>query len=733
MSSILKKNNTNSAFLISLNYLKIVRFSLIFSHFTSLYAQEIILPNTLEYTIQNSQSIQQLSTIPWMIQEGKSPLTIQEILAKDFKDATIINHANIEPIIAPFETYWFALSLKSGISINNWLLFLKEKWYRANFIKGYPSVTVYFTRNGQVLRTEKTGSEIPASDRSVNGHATMSLLQLDSKAGEDFLIWVALSNNELERPVPEIYLYDAAVNLPTFTKDSYIIFGLSMGVTLLLLVISFFLWIWIKEGVYGWFVIILSLMGLTELLVANEEWLVKWFFREHGHLRFRIAMFLALALRVFLLQFGRVFINLSRDYPKLDMLFKVLIWITIFGLGIVGLFFPRGDALSLDVWSIWTVLLVIYSLIMCVVCIQLIRLPNWLARIYGLGTGLFFSTPILGPLFQNLGIAQAFFNPESLGPIGMTLTMLFGLVYRFWEVEQQKTKQLRQINIVSNKFVPKTFLNFLGKNNILDATLGDYVEKQVTVMFSDIRDYTSLSEKMTPKENFRFVNKFNQRMGPIIQHNKGFINQYLGDGLMAIFPEKVADTLNAAIGMQQDLIEYNAIRIKKNRIPLRMGIGIHAGPLVMGIIGYAERLDAAIISDTVNAAARLERLTKYFKVSIIISSSVVDDIDNTAAYNFRYLGLVQVKGKQQALKIYECFDGDKPVIKVRKRATKAQFNQGIIAYFSKEFEAADKYLSTVLLQNPSDYTAQLFYDKNKGFLENGIPDNWTGVEVINLK
>jgi len=82
-----------------------------------------------------------------------------------------------------------------------------------------------------------------------------------------------------------------------------------MGVTLLLLVISFFLWLWIKEGVYGWFVIILSLMGLTELLVANEEWLVKWFFPEYGHLRFRVAMFLALALRVCLLQFGRVFMN----------------------------------------------------------------------------------------------------------------------------------------------------------------------------------------------------------------------------------------------------------------------------------------------------------------------------------------------------------------------------------------------------------------------------------------
>jgi len=163
-----------------------------------------------------------------------------------------------------------------------------------------------------------------------------------------------------------------------------------------------------------------------------------------------------------------------------------------------------------------------------------------------------------------------------------------------------------------------------------------------------------------------------------------------------------------------------------------MGIGLHAGPLVMGIIGYAERLDAAIISDTVNAAARLERLTKYFRVSIIVSSSVVDNLDDATAYNFRYLGLVQVKGKQAALKIYECFDGDRPVIKARKAATKTQFNRGIIAYFSKEFEIADKYLNTVLMQNPSDYTAQLFYDKNKGFMENGIPDTWTGVEVINL-
>ena len=561
----------------------------------------------------------------------------------------------------------------------------------------------------------------------------MSLININCNANEDLLLWVALSNNELERPIPELYLYDSAVNFPTFEKGNYISFGLSLGMTLILLLISSFLWYWIREGIYGWFVIILSLRVLTILLVSNEEWLVAQLFPEYGYLRFRVAIFLSLALRVFLLHFGCVFLNLSKFYPKLDILFKRLIYITIFGLGSIGLFFPRGDLLSLNVWGLWTVLLVVYSIIICTLCIKLIFTSNSLARIYGVGAGLFFSTPILGPLFHTLGIAQVFFNPEILAPIGMTLAMSFGLIYRFWEVEYQKSKQLREINIVSNKFVPTTFLNFLGKKNILDATLGDYVEKQVTVLFSDIRDYTSLSEKMTPEQNFKFVNAFSQRMGPIIRHNKGFINQYLGDGMMAIFPESAEDTLKAAINMQQNLNTYSQLRITKNRSPLRMGIGLHAGSLIMGIIGDDERMDAAIISDTVNTASRLEQLTKHFGVSILVSDTVINHLENKEKYGLRYLGLVQVKGKQESLKIYECYDGEDGEIKRKKQATKEWFNKGVKAYFSKEFERASKCFHTVLEQHSDDYTAQLFYNKNNAFLLNGIPDDWTGIEVVYSK
>ncbi len=729
----MKKTNTYIDFWAKIFQFEVIPLTLAFCFvFLSkpLYTQERLPAAILEYRIQTVQSIQQLPSLPWMIQEGVEQLTIQEILLGNFKDAQVLDTITSEQIIVPFEKYWFALSLNSDLPINNWLLFLKEKWYRANYIKGYPDVVVYFTKGDQLLYTRKTGSEIPASQRDVETHAIMSLININCNVGEDLLLWVAINNNELERPIPELYLYDSAINFPTFEKDNYIIFGLSLGVTLLLLIISSFLWFWTKEGIYGWFIIILSLMGITELLVSNEEWLVTWLFPEHGYLRFRVAMFLSLALRGFLLHFGRVFINLSKYYPKLDTLFKRLIWFTIFGLGGIGLFFPRGDELSLSVWGIWTALLVVYSLVICVVCLKLICMPNSLARIYGIGTGLFFSTPILGPLFQNLGISQVFFNPESLGPIGMTLTMLFGLIYRFWEVEYQKSKQLREINIVSNKFVPKTFLNFLGKTNILDATLGDYVEKQVTVMFSDIRDYTSLSEKMTPKQNFKFVNAFNQRMGPIIQRNKGFINQYLGDGVMAIFPESAEDTLKAAISMQQGLNTYNQLRITKDRVPLRMGIGLHAGLLIMGIIGYDERMDAAIISDTVNTASRLERLTKYFRVSILVSDTVINNLENKEAFSLRYLGLVQVKGKQEPIKIYECFEGENEETRRKKQATKEQFNEGVVAYFSKEFERANKCFCTVLEQDSNDYTAQLFYNKNNALLLNGTTDDWTGIEVV---
>ncbi len=221
---------------------------------------------------------------------------------------------------------------------------------------------------------------------------------------------------------------------------------------------------------------------------------------------------------------------------------------------------------------------------------------------------------------------------------------------------QKNLDDQKRINAVISRFVPNEFIRSLGKRDIREVSLGDHVEQTVTVLFSDIRSYTTLSEQMTPAENFEFVQAYNSVMGPIIRANDGFVNQYLGDGIMAIFPRSPDDALGAAIGMQQALEKFNANREHLGNSPIRVGIGMHTGSLIMGIIGDEDRMDAATISDTVNTAARIESLTKEYGVPILISGAGIKHLVDPGNFDFKYVDEVKVKGKSKLIKIYECSD-----------------------------------------------------------------------------
>ena len=292
---------------------------------------------------------------------------------------------------------------------------------------------------------------------------------------------------------------------------------------------------------------------------------------------------------------------------------------------------------------------------------------------------------------------------------------------------------LHRINAVTSKFVPNEFLRLLGKDRITEVALGDNTEREVTVLFSDIRDYTTLSESMTPEENFKFVNAYNGHIGPGIRQHHGFINQYLGDSIMAIFPECSGDCLKAAVEMQKTLLRYNQIRESKNRTPIRTGIGLHTGRLIMGIIGDQKRMDAATISDTVNTASRIESLTKFYGVSILLSEDSYVKIDKKENFRFRYMGQVQVKGKQEPVGIYECFDGDMPELAEKKYASLELFQEGLNHYFSKDFPRASVVFQEILKTNPDDSVAKLFLNKAAQYIGSGVADDWSGVEMMTFK
>lgn len=277
---------------------------------------------------------------------------------------------------------------------------------------------------------------------------------------------------------------------------------------------------------------------------------------------------------------------------------------------------------------------------------------------------------------------------------------------------------LHHIFNITDRFIPNDFIRTLGHDRITEVQLGDLVERVVSVLFTDIRSYTSLSEAMSPEDTFRFINGYTRRMGPIIQKNQGFVNQYLGDGIMALFQHDSDDALEAMIGMQVKLRDYNVERKKKNRPLINVGMGLHTGPLIMGIIGDSRRSDAATISDTVNTAARLEGLTKGFGIRILISSSSQEALIHPEKYRLRFIGKVKVKGKNDSVGVYECIDGDPEEEATLKWKYKEQFDVGVTHYYGKKYKDSLKIMEELIKKNPLDKVAVYFYEKAKAQVEN---------------
>lgn len=300
------------------------------------------------------------------------------------------------------------------------------------------------------------------------------------------------------------------------------------------------------------------------------------------------------------------------------------------------------------------------------------------------------------------------------------------------EKEQAFSHKLERINQANQRFVPQDFLSILGKTSIEDLHLGDQTQTKMTILFSDIRSYTGLSESMSPKENFRFINGYLGRVGPVIKKHGGFINQYLGDGLMALFVNDHTQAVQAAVEMQQVLRNYNEERRRKNRPPLRTGIGLNTGQLMLGIIGDQNRYDSAVISDAVNTASRMEGLTKVFGASIIISERTLQELD-AANLAHRYLGRVKVKGKDKAQKIYDVYEGDPAEIHQLKEQTKTRFEAGIAHYAGRRFGKAVECFKQVLAVYPEDKAARYYQDKSVQYIVDGVAEDWSGVEEMAFK
>jgi two-component system sensor histidine kinase ChiS len=278
---------------------------------------------------------------------------------------------------------------------------------------------------------------------------------------------------------------------------------------------------------------------------------------------------------------------------------------------------------------------------------------------------------------------------------------------------------LSQISNAYSRFVPREFLQQLGQNSILDVRLGDQIQKEMTVMFADIRSFTALSENMTPEESFRFINTLSSGLSPIIRNHGGFIDKFMGDGVMALFPGSPDEAVSAAIEMQKNLHEFNESRPKHSIV--RIGIGIHTGLLMLGTVGEERRMEGTVISDVVNATARLEGLTKVFGCGIIVSEETLKRLTRT--YPYRSLGIVRVKGKRQAVSIFEILSRTDALDDL-KLQTRDMLEEALKQYQRGVLDQALNGFGKVLTINPEDRVARVYAQRTAQLQQEGIAPDW---------
>ena len=288
------------------------------------------------------------------------------------------------------------------------------------------------------------------------------------------------------------------------------------------------------------------------------------------------------------------------------------------------------------------------------------------------------------------------------------LTIAFSRISK--EIKALFRKQV-QLTEAYQRFVPEQLLESLEKKSILDVELGNQVQKEMTVLFSDIRSFTNISEQLDPAANFKFVNDYLAAVVPSIRKYNGYVDKYIGDAIMALFTKKSSDAVYSAIDMLSKLDALNKERIKQGLPNISIGIGINTGSVMLGTLGVPDRMEGSVISDTVNLSARLEELTKFYKVPLIISSETESNL--SSSIQRREIDIIEVKGKKNKVRIFEVFQWEQKRTRDKKIELSSVFSEALELYRNNDLKTCRKILKKYEKELSDDPILQLYQNRCK--------------------
>jgi class 3 adenylate cyclase len=273
----------------------------------------------------------------------------------------------------------------------------------------------------------------------------------------------------------------------------------------------------------------------------------------------------------------------------------------------------------------------------------------------------------------------------------------------------------------------------LRKRSLREIERGDQIELEISVLFCDIRGFTTMAEGMGPNGTFRFINRYLGHMEAEIHREQGFINDIFGDGIMALFHCGADAALRAALGMLAAVERFNAVLVEEGKEPIRVGIGMNSGPLMLGTIGGKDRLSCTVVGDPANAAARVESMTKLYGATVLITHKTRERLEDPSRYRLRELDWVQAKGKQEPMVVYEVLDAEAPALAEAKWESRESFAEGLRLYREGSFDAAKRTFEACFAEAPQDGAAELYISRCARHLELGTAADWDGVTRLESK
>lgn len=271
----------------------------------------------------------------------------------------------------------------------------------------------------------------------------------------------------------------------------------------------------------------------------------------------------------------------------------------------------------------------------------------------------------------------------------------------------EKEDMVRQTDLEAQKFIPRQFLKFLGKNSITELELGNQVRKKATILYCDILNSSNAPSALSLEENFNFLNSYLNIISPIIRKHGGFVDKYTGEGILAVFsrPESAMD---CAIAISRAIEIKNLSQKHLPNIDAR--ISIHTQEVVFGIVGEEARMSPTIISDDGNISNKLEEINKFMGTKIILTKQSLNDMPVKYKFSYRFIGSINAPN-QDACYIFECLEVYPRKKRERLIALKNKFEEGVRLYNNADYYNARKRFKEVLSYVSDDKPSYVYFNK----------------------